>query len=343
MRLAWVMMLGLVAALPCRAQTTVQQTGAQQTGALELNSFGGASNLPLWAADHIGAFQRHGVAVTLSHPKGSVDQFQGVAAGRYPVISTAFDNIIAYHEGQGAPEVGAIPDLVAVAGIDGGFLTLMATPAIGSIADLKGRTLAVDALSTGFSFALKAILARNGVAPDQVSYVAVGSSDGRLKAMQDGRAVAALLTLPADLVARDGGAKALTTVRQELGHYEANILATRAGWARDHGDVLVGLLRGYRDGLDWTLAPANRAAALELMHQEMPSLAPALLERVYAELTDKRDGLVRDMRIDRTGAATVLMLRATYAPPPHKLQVLAAYIDTKPLSLARRQAAKPGP
>lgn len=309
---------------------------AAQTVPLAVNSFDGASNLPIWVAQHEGFFRRHGLEVALSHPHGSVDQLQGVADGRFPVVTTAFDNVIAYHEGQGSPQVGMIPDLVAVMGIDSGFLTLVGAPSIAGVADLKGKTMAVDALSTGFSFALKAILAHNGVAPDQVSYVAVGSSENRLRALRDGRAAAALLTLPADLIAREAGDKALTTVTQVLGPYAANVAAVRQGWAQSHRAALAGFLSGYRDGLDWMLAPPHRQAAIAILHEGMPALPAAMLVPVFDEMAAPRTGLQRDPLVDPKAAQTVLSLRATYATPPHKLQPLAAYIDTGYVRTAAR-------
>jgi hypothetical protein len=52
---------------------------------------------------------------------------------------TAFDNVVAHEDG----------DLIAFLGVNnGGRFNLMVAPAVKGYADLKGRTLAVDALST---------------------------------------------------------------------------------------------------------------------------------------------------------------------------------------------------
>ena len=298
-------------------------------GAIQLNSFPGASNLPIWVAMQQGMFARLGLDVALSAAHGSVEQFKGVADGRYPVISTAFDNIIAYHEGRGAAEVGAIPDLVAVAGIDRGFLTLVVAPGISGVAALKGRTMAVDALATGFSFALKDILARGGVSPADVSYVAVGSSEGRWKALREGAAAAGLLSLPTDLDATDAGFTALTTVNQVFGHYLANVVATRQGWAAAHETEMTRFLRGLRQAMAWLAAPDNRAATLEILHREMPALDSGKVTRVYDELLDKQQGLLRDLALDPEGARTVLDLRERYAPGGKRPAAATLFMDTR--------------
>ncbi len=307
---------------------------------LQVNAFPGASNLPLWIAQREGMFARRGIAVTLSNPKGSLDQFKGLVDGRYPVIVTAFDNVVAYHSGQGPAEIGAIPDLVAVMGVDSGFLTLVASPGVDRLADLKGRTLAVDALSTGFSFALRDILLKSGLDGSAVSFIAVGNSDGRWKAMQDGRAQAALLTLPADLEAADHGSKALTTVAASFGHYLGNVVAVRQGWATGHRAELQAFLRGMSEAVAWLYSARNKARAIEILRTEMPALDARNLDRVYAALVTPRQGLIRNGALDAEGARTVLTLRAKYSGAAQGLQDPGAYGDTR--YLAAEAPSAPG-
>ena len=296
---------------------------------LQVNAFQGASNLPLWIAQREGMFARRGIAVTMSNPNGSLDQFKGLVESRYPVIITAFDNVVAYHSGQGPAEIGPIPDLVAVMGIDSGLLTLVGSPGINRVADLKGRTLAVDALSTGFSFALRDILLKARLDPAAVSFIAVGNSEGRWKAMQDGRAQAALLTLPADLDAVDHGSKALTTVAASFGHYLGNVVAVRQGWATAHSAELQAFLRGMSDAVAWLYAGTNKVRAIEILQQEMPALDGRNLEGVYAALVNSRQGLIRNGALDAAGARTVLSLRAKYSGAAQELQDPGSYGDTR--------------
>lgn len=301
---------------------------------LNINSFPSASNLPLWVGQRQGFFHRHGVEVALSHPHGSVEQMAGLKAGRYEIVMTAFDNVAAYRDGQGAETVGPL-DLVAFMGGDGGFLTLVAAPGTRDIAALKGRVMAVDALSTGFSFALQAVLAKNGVAADAVRYVAVGSSGARWKALEEGKADAALLTMPVDLEAADKGYVALTTVTASLGHYAGLVAAARQDWLAANRSSVVAFLSGYRDAVQWLVAPGNKPQAITILHAEMPRIEPSLLERIYALLVDPRAGVSRDLALDPAGAETVLALRARYAKPARPEQDWRRYVDTSYLAAAR--------
>jgi ABC-type nitrate/sulfonate/bicarbonate transport system substrate-binding protein len=319
----WLAMALVIAASGARADETVG-----------VNAFPSAANLPIWVGQHEGMFHRHGVEVALSHPKGSVDQFKGLMEGRYAVLLTALDNIVAYHDGHGEADLGGPVDIVAFMGMDGGFLSLMAAPGTKSIADLKGKVMAVDALTTGFSFALFEVLAHAKVAKDDQSYIAVGSSGARWKALQDGKAQAALLTLPLDLDAADKGFVKLASVAGTLGHYQATAAGVRESWAKAHEATLVGFLKGYRKSVAWLLAPKHKDEATAILHQEMPDLDQAKLVRIYALLTDRKEGVERSLAMNPKGTEMVLTLRARYggggaAPDWHR------YVDLSYLKKAK--------
>ena len=60
------------------------------------------------------------------------------------------------------------PDLFAFMGGDGGFISIVASAAVGGVTDLKGRTVSVDAMTTGFAFVVRELVARNGLAEADV-------------------------------------------------------------------------------------------------------------------------------------------------------------------------------
>ncbi|HXQ51691.1 MAG TPA: ABC transporter substrate-binding protein [Stellaceae bacterium] len=325
----------IMAALAAALVLTALAARADET--LGVNAFPGAANLPLLVGQHEGMFHKHGIEIALSHPKGSVDQLKGLMDGKYAVLLTALDNVVAYHDGHGEADLGGPIDLVAFMGMDTGFLSLMASPGTKTIADLEGKTMAVDALTTGFSFALQELLARGGVAKDKVSYAAFGSSGARWKALSEGKAQAALLNMPFDLVASDQGFVKLATVAQTLGHYQATAAAVRESWAKEHPAILVSFLRGYRESVRWMVAPKNKDASIAILHGELPDLDAAKLARIYALLTDPKQGIARDLAIDPKGAAMVLTLRARYAAPAAKpAHDWRGYVDLSYLARSRK-------
>ncbi|MGH7090014.1 MAG: ABC transporter substrate-binding protein [Stellaceae bacterium] len=311
----------------------VATAGARANETIGINAFLGASNLPFLVGQHEGMFSRRGLDIALSHPKGSVDQIKGLMAGKYAVLFTAFDNVVAYHDGHGEADLGGPIDLVAFMGMDSGYLTLVAAPGTKSVAALKGKTMAVDALTTGFSFALEELLARGGVQKDAVKFLAAGSSGARWKALQADKAQAGLLNMPLDTVAADKGFVRLETVEGTLGHYQAGVAAVREGWAKSHAKTLRTFVAGYREAVAWLLKPEHKTEAVAILHQAVPNLDDAALGKIYERIIDPKEGLSRDLEIDPKGAQMVLTLRQRYGSgAAHGWQ---SYVDTAYLKKAR--------
>src|SRR2546423_9252486 len=126
---------------------------------LRVIAFDGGWNLPLWAAQRQGFFEAQGLAVQLSYTPTSVFLVTAVLEGRADIAFAGFDNVVAYQEGQGEAKVPDNPDLFAFIGGDGGFLAIVAAPAVKRFEDLKGKTLSVDAMTTGFAFVARELVA----------------------------------------------------------------------------------------------------------------------------------------------------------------------------------------
>src|SRR5687767_2857041 len=130
---------------------------------LKVVAFAGASNWPFWVGQEKGFFKREDIAVSLEITPNSVELAKNLHQGRYDLALTSVDNVVAYDEGQGEADLGGPADFVAIFGVDSGLLSIMAAPDVKSFADLKGKTLSVDAMTTGFAFVLRDLLQRNGV------------------------------------------------------------------------------------------------------------------------------------------------------------------------------------
>jgi len=116
---------------------------------LRVNVFPGGFNWPIFVAQENGYFAREDLAVELQATTGSVAQMTDFAAGRCDIVMTAFDNIVAYVEGEGEAPIGAQPEFFAFLGSDDSFLSLVGAPGISKVADLRGRSVSVDAATTG--------------------------------------------------------------------------------------------------------------------------------------------------------------------------------------------------
>ena len=187
---------------------------------LKITAFAGASNLPIWAGLEKGLFAEQNIAPTLEITPGSIQLAKDLFGGKVDLALTAFDNTVAYAEGVGEADLEGPADFVTLFGIDDGMLSLMVEPTIGSFAELKGKTLSVDAMTTGFAFVTLEMLARNSIDQKDVTFVKVGGGAQRLEALLKKEQNGTLLNSPLDLVAESKGNRRLLRARDILPAYQ---------------------------------------------------------------------------------------------------------------------------
>jgi hypothetical protein len=187
--------------------------------------FPGGFNWPIWVAQDNGYFADGGIEVMLTPTPNSVFQLTALIEGKCDIVHTAIDNVIAYMEGQGEAPVSVEPDIFAFMGGDHGFLALVTQAEIKSFADLKGKTLSVDAMTTGYAFVLFDLLKRNGINQDDVTFERAGGVLERWQALQQKQHAGTMLITPFDLMAAAAGMNVLSRAIDVYG-------PTRAWWAR---------------------------------------------------------------------------------------------------------------
>lgn len=271
--------------------------------------------MPIWAAQHEGYFFAQGIDLTLSYTASSADLVAGLFEDRHDIALAGADNFIAYREGAGETAIGSEADLILCMGGDRGFLSLVGAPGIRDVQELVGRRVGVDAMTTGFAFVVRELLARGGVVESDVTFVKAGGTSHRYQALVEGSFEATLLRTPFDLLAIEQGFERLADARV-LGPYQGTVVGLRRAWADAHRSSLVAFLRAYRDGLRWCLNESNRSAAAQLLAAHVKDLTPAGAADAVVQLLYADTGFQRDMRVDLPGVQSVLDLRRKYAPSP---------------------------
>lgn len=302
--------------------------GAKPLTTINLITFGGGFNLPAWVAERQGFFARHGVAVRLTITPNSTFLMTNLIDGKFDVGIFGIDNLVAYQEGAVEVKTANKPDLVSFMGLNGGFLHLISTPEVKSIGDLRGKTVAVDALTTGYAFVLRDMLARAGIADGDVTYVRTGGSQARFRALLEGKHAATLLNTPFDLQAVDRGMNRLGSASQLLGRYQAHAAAAQRSWIEQNEAAVIGLMRAYRDAMEWIYDPKNREIAEALLVAHDKQMTPALARRTLEVFTDPGEGLFRNVAVSIEGLRTVLALRNRFGQPSLNLTDPLKYVDT---------------
>lgn len=286
-------------------------------------TFQGGWNLPVWVAQEKGYFKQNGLNVEMDYTPNSGQLVKDLLNGKYNIAVAGIDNVIAYQEGQGAVPV-TNPDMFAFYGVDNGLLSLVASPEIKNVHDLKGKKVSVDALTTGYAFVIRNYLEKNGLTENDVKYSSVGSTNDRFKALLAGATDATLLRTPLNLQAKEKGFKILAS-GSELGDYQGTTGVTTRSWASQNGDVLVSYIRGYIDGLNWIYDIKNQKEAEAILTKKAPGMTAELAGPALQELL--HNGLQRDAAINIQGVRNVLLLRSKLAKPEKKLTDEQKYFD----------------
>ena len=316
------LILALLAPLPAAAQAP-----AKPLATVNLITFGGGFNLPAWVAERQGFFAKHGVAVKMTYTPSSTFLMSNLIDGKFDVAIGGIDNLVAYQEGRGEGKFTGTPDLVGFMGLNPGMLHLIAAPDVKTVTDLRGRQIAVDAITTGFAFVLREMLARAGLTDADVTYVSVGGGTARFRALVEGKQSAILINTPSDLQLVDRGFTRLGSAAQLLGSYQGHAAFAQRGWIAANEATVLGLMRAYRDAMEWLFDPKNREIAEALLVAHDVNMTPALARPTYQVFTTPKEGLFRDLAIDIEGLRTVLVLRNKFSNPPMNLTDPMKYVD----------------
>lgn len=294
-------------------------------------TFPGAYNLLIWAAQENGLLEAEALRVEREQTTTSMYLVENLVAGAFDIAASSIDNVVAYNEGQGEIALDRSADMIVVAGIlPNAVLPLIVQPEIESIVALEGRALAVDAVSTGFSFVLRKILEAGGLKPGAYELVSVGSARDRFEALTQGRYAGAILTPPFDDMAVGAGLKRLADSRIALADYQATCFVTTRRWASENEGPLIGFLRAMIRALAWVDDPANEDAARGILIENISSMDDGAAGRA---LGDIRKTVSLDLNMK--GVETVLALRRQYGEPLKSLGAPEAYIDQSYLEAAR--------
>jgi ABC-type nitrate/sulfonate/bicarbonate transport system substrate-binding protein len=286
-------------AAPALAQTEVKMI-----------SFGGGTNVPSWVALDKGFFEKEGLKVTQDVTPGSKEQMQDIMAGKYQFASTAFDNIVAYTEGEGSDKFPNY-DVVAIMGVHSGMNSVVARPEIKKYSDLKGKVAAVDSPTSGYATVLYQIVKeKSGLEKDKdYTTASVGGTSGRVKALKDGAAHVAMISSPNDMQLKDEGFTILGDAASEIGDFQGSAYAVRKSYAKDHAKEVDAFVRAMVAATDFVFS--DKAGTVEVLKKRIKNLSDEDANKLYDRLTGP-GGLNRRAALNTKGVETVLKLRTLY-------------------------------
>ncbi len=140
---------------------------------IRLIQFRAGYNLPVHVAIERGHFARLGLEVEVTYTPGSAYLSEALRTGKFQIGHTGADDV----ESDG----GLV--LFLFMGLHSGLLSLVGSPETRDVESLRGKSLAVDARTSGFVFVLEKALRSSGFGPEDYNLVEVGGWESRYQAL----------------------------------------------------------------------------------------------------------------------------------------------------------------
>lgn len=238
---------------------------------------------PAWIAKEGGIFPKYRLDVTLSFIQGSSPATASMLGGSTDIVQMAGPAAIT------AANQGA--DVVLIAGfLNKSVFKLMGDPAIKSMKDLKGKTIAITKFGSSDEFVLRRILKDNGLdATKDVKITQSGDASGQLATFKAKLSDAILLSPPNDVTAqKQGAALILDTIPLNLPYSAVGLASTRKYIASHRADVL-NFIRAESEALqrfkqDKAFAESVMAKYLQTNDQEVLDASWEAYAKSYADI-----------------------------------------------------------
>jgi ABC-type nitrate/sulfonate/bicarbonate transport system substrate-binding protein len=252
-----------------------------------------------------GLFAKYGLQVEVSHPINSEVMRTDLASGKVDIVDDGLDNALALI-------ASSDPDVVIVASSSTADQELIAQPEIKSIAELRGKTLIVDAPDTQNAVMMKKILLMQGLRPG-VDYKMLSVSTQRLPEMRTHKEYAAgMLSGAAAMQARKEGFVRLASSSESIGPLLFSGLYVRRQWATPHSDMLKRYIAANIEAQRWILAPESKAGVIALIKSgnANSALSDDIVSGVYQGIVSGPGALLKDLHFDVTDFQNLVRLRA---------------------------------
>jgi NitT/TauT family transport system substrate-binding protein len=231
---------------------------------------------PIWVAQDAGLFTKHGVNVDL----------------KYLAATTAVQGMVG-----GGEEVGLVGNQGIDAKLEGAELTyiasslpvfvfqLYARPEIKTIADLKGKIVAVTQPAASTDYAMRIVLRRNGLEPDKdVRILYAQDINGVLTSVSAGNAAAGIMSAPTSIRAKAAGMKSIVDITALKVPFLFTAMLSSPKVIREKNDALTRFLRAYIEAL--VVIRRDKETTMRSMGKFLKTNDQAVLESVYDDYKD---------------------------------------------------------
>ena len=307
----------------------ISMTSACFSQSEDILSVGGFSGLGAATdvAERKGFLEAEKITLNFDRVDSSQELMTNFISGRYDIIQTNADNIIAWAEGQGMDK--QTHDFIIIMGAYNGRepMELVVAPDISRFSDLRGRVLAVDAVNTGYAPMLVYMLSEEGLVwKKDYTLKSVGGGPMRIESMLKGETAGGLVTLDNELKLM--GFHRLTTSPDYITDYARGVTSARREWAERNENLLVRYIRAMAGAINWLLDPKNREEAIAVI-MAADEVSSTEAQQIYEKAVDPTFGFIPNARIEPSGVEQILKIREVMGEMKPPLPSPDKYIEER--------------
>lgn len=308
--------------------------GAQETMKLRLgynaNSARNIAQLPYVAVQRKGFLARENIAITMVPLMGTTNMVAALDKGDVDVTGTASPYMIeAALKGSDAVAV--------IGGVANTIYSLIAAPEIKTVADLKGKLVALSAPPDTITLSTRLLLAKGGLKDGDYRIKEIIGSTQRADCLASGACDAVPLGQPDDIIFTQKGFHKLGDSLEVVPELQFNVIATRRSWAVAHKDVVIALARAFGATFRYLRDPANRDDVAKMIVETTGASAEVAQAVLALYYEPDRGVMPKQGEINMAGLAKVIGLLAAAGEIGKPLPSAARFVDLQYLRAAGLQ------
>jgi NitT/TauT family transport system substrate-binding protein len=238
-----------------------------------------------------GMLAKRGIEFDVVYGQSASSILQQLVGGSVDIVASTGINEPLHAAAKGAPVgilriVGKVPPYA-----------ILGQPAIHSIAELKGKTVAIGGLVDITRLYFDRMFEPSGIKWGDYDAIVIGSTTGRLGALQSGAVAATMLLPPYSFQAEARGFTNLGLVVEHAADLPFTATVLSIPWAVKHADAARAVIAAYDEGLAWFNDPANKEEAITILVRDFHLPEPEV--RLSYDFLRKIDFWAHDAKVSR--------------------------------------------
>jgi ABC-type nitrate/sulfonate/bicarbonate transport system substrate-binding protein len=315
----------MMAALPASAQ----ETATLRIG-INANSARNLAQIPYVAIQRKGFAAHEGLTLSMVPLMGTTNMVAALDKGDVDLTGTASPYMIeAALEGSDAVAV--------IGGVANTVYSLIAKPEIKSVADLKGKLVAISAPPDTITLSTRLLLGRGALKEGDYRTKEIIGSNQRADCLAQGECDAVPLGQPDDIVFVQKGFHKLGDSLEVVPQLQFNVIATRRAWAAAHRDAVIALARAFGATFRYLRDPANRDDVARLIAETTGASADVARAVLALYYEPDRGIMPKQAELNMAGLTNVIALLADAGEIARPVPAADRFVDLQYLHAAGLQ------